>query len=1304
MSNKITITVDGRRIETASKIMLLEILEGIGSKIPRLCNHPSLTPSGACRLCVVEITKKEWPGYSKIVTSCLYPAEEGLIVATRSEPVLKLRRSLLELYLAQCPGSEEIKALARLEGVDGTSFTIEKEDNKCVLCRLCTRVCQERGPGAISTLSRGVDKSVGPNPAGKADDCTGCRTCAHICPTGAIPLKQEKQVLKIWNKNFAIPICSVQSDLCRGCGTCEEVCPFSVPIVRMYKDGLTVSQISASSCVGCGICAGACPTGAISQKKTAALSDFNGSLYKKDLRGKTIVFACSRSPLPDAENELIRVSCIGSVDISTILYCLAAGANAIALMCRDRASCPYSRGGDLGEKRLAVARELLGYCGLQKERAVLLQPYAGQDGPGKTWQEYKETIKSLANPMAEVYVWAGKRVSGMDLALEIVSWLKNRPELKTTIPAAIAALFAAPPAANPALLYLDRIPELQLLSTLIMDDELLQKTLEKAAELFRQKGIAVSCLGSAKELVQAHGQTVFSFSPVKADPMPGHTTFTTINELAGVKAAVAEEAFSFQFSPGKRKKLMARYRESQGPLLCSTPEHCLQYALLLKPGTWQQSLQEKPALLFVHEMNKSEKAGPRKTGTLRINNHPILLPMERREIDFTFNDRQLKAYEGEVVTSALYAAGITVFGHHEKDGAAQGIYCVNGQCSQCMVIADNRPVKGCMTPVLPNMKVYSLESPPDLNDDKPVKEVLPTLDEVAVDVLIIGGGPAGISAGIELGGVGVEVLVVDDKQELGGKLSLQTHNFFGSVADCYAGSRGIQIGKTMAADLLKLPTVKVWLNSTVIGVFSDGKFGVSANGKYKLVKPKKVLFTTGAREKSLAFPGCDLPGVYGAGAFQTLVNRDLVRCAERLFIIGGGNVGLIGAYHALQAGIDVVGLVEALPRCGGYKVHEDKIKRLGVPIWTSHTALRIEGREKVERIVTAAIDDKFQPIPGTERMFTVDTVLIAVGLSPVNELLQKAKAYGIEAYAAGDAEEIAEASAAIFSGKISGRKIAQSMGIDLPIPGNWAAFGELLKHHAGAAEPFRPKNLNSSVYPLIRCMQEIPCNPCIEACPNRCITMPGSILSLPEFNGECIGCGSCVLACPGLAINLVIDDYDAKKEKALLLMPYEFINDIIPLGKTVTTTDMEGNVVGKGKVIAYKTKESQNYRRLLLLEVPYKDKMTVAGFRIREIDEGQAPAIAAGEEADPVVCRCERVRKSEIVREIRAGIRDMNQLKAKIRAGLGGCNGKTCTELILRLFRDEGVPLAEITMPTQRPLVAEVHLGDFIAKGIEENR
>jgi sarcosine oxidase subunit alpha len=681
----------------------------------------------------------------------------------------------------------------------------------------------------------------------------------------------------------------------------------------------------------------------------------------------------------------------------------------------------------------------------------------------------------------------------------------------------------------------------------------------------------------------------------------------------------------------------------------------------------------------------------------RLTEHPVLPPLGGAEVAFTFDGRPLRARRGEVISSALYAAGVTVFGHHRKDGGAQGIFCVNGQCSQCTVIADGRPVKSCMTPVREGMVVESCEGVPALRDAA-AGATAPRLEDVAIQVLVIGGGPAGICAAIELGRLGVGVLIVDDKQELGGKLSLQTHNFFGSVADCWAGTRGVDIGHRLARDVSSLPSVKVWLDATVVGVFHDGKFGVSGPDGYRLVTPEVVLVACGAREKSLSFPGSDLPGVYGAGAFQTLVNRDLVRAADRLFVVGGGNVGLIGAYHALQAGIDVVGLVEALPRCGGYKVHEDKIRRLGVPVWTSHTILRVEGREKVERVVIAAIDERFQPVAGTERAFDVDTVLIAVGLSPVDELLVKAREYGMRVYAAGDTSEIAEASAAIFSGRITGRRIARDLGMEVPIPSDWEGFGEVLKHHGSEPALFRPVDTGEPVFPLIRCVQEIPCNPCTEACPEGLIAMEGGILGLPEYSRACLGCARCVLACPGLAINLVSSDYDPSGETALLVLPFEFVTSAIPLGGEVVTVDMEGGEVGKGTVIAYREREDFDRRKLLLLEVPFADRLRVAGFRIREPRDGEPVQVAEAGRVNPMICRCERVSRDEIVAAIRAGVRDMNQLKAMVRSGMGGCGGKTCTDLILRLFREEGVPPDEVTLPTIRPLVAEVHLGAFVTE------
>ena len=305
----------------------------------------------------------------------------------------------------------------------------------------------------------------------------------------------------------------------------------------------------------------------------------------------------------------------------------------------------------------------------------------------------------------------------------------------------------------------------------------------------------------------------------------------------------------------------------------------------------------------------------------RIKEHPILDVYRGDFFEFTWQGQPLAARPGERIASALFAHGTHTFGRHPKDGSPQGIYCANGQCSQCLVLADGRPVKACMAEVHPGMSVQPLDGLPAL---PPVEDArtLKGMATLHVPALVIGGGPAGLAAAMQLGEGGAACLLVDDKDRLGGKLVLQTHRFFGSVNAVYAGMRGIDIARVLAGRLSRLENVQVWLNSTVLAVFSDGKVGILKEGRqYVLVQPQVLVCASGAREKSLSFPGNTLPGVYGAGAFQTLANRDLIKPAQRLFIIGGGNVGLIAGYHALQAGIQVVGLAEALPQCGGYHVH-----------------------------------------------------------------------------------------------------------------------------------------------------------------------------------------------------------------------------------------------------------------------------------------------------------------------------------------------------------------------------------------------
>jgi sarcosine oxidase, subunit alpha len=679
----------------------------------------------------------------------------------------------------------------------------------------------------------------------------------------------------------------------------------------------------------------------------------------------------------------------------------------------------------------------------------------------------------------------------------------------------------------------------------------------------------------------------------------------------------------------------------------------------------------------------------------RITSHPILPIPKRREVPFTFNGENFLAYDGEVISSALIASGINVFGHHKKDGGPQGIFCANGQCSQCLVLANDVPIKSCMVQVQPGMRVKSLEGLPLLPADDE-RESLNEIPLTKVKVLIIGGGPAGINAAIELGKAGVSALLIDDKSELGGKLTLQTHAFFGSVADCWAGTRGIDIAKILTDELEKHPSIEVWLNASAVGLFEDHKVGIVHDGKYVLVEPELVLIATGAREKNLAFPGCDLPGVYGAGAFQTLVNRDLVRPTERLFIVGGGNVGLIAGYHALQAGIKVVGLVEALPKCGGYKVHEDKLRRLGVPILTSHTVLRVQGNGKAESVTIAAIDQNFKPIAGTEHTYEVDTVLIAVGLSPVDELWKKAQKYDLPVWAAGDAEEIAEASAAIFSGRISGRKILEHLGIDTTIPDVWNATAQILRSRPGATCEFTVPEKRAEVYPVIRCVQEIPCSPCADACPIHRLEIPGgNIVRQPSWEGpDCLGCSRCVAACPGLAIVLVDERADQSHLTALITMPWEFSEGVVRPGDRVQTVGFEADPVGTGVVKAVKRSPAHDRRRMVLVEVPWNDRHGVAAFKI-QVQHAEELPYEAPLTDETIICRCERVTRREIVEQIRAGVTDFNQLKATVRSGMGACGGKTCRELIYRIFREEGIDLKDVTPFTERPFLAEVPLKYF---------
>jgi coenzyme F420-reducing hydrogenase beta subunit len=179
---EITLKIDDREVKAKEGTTILEAAKEVGIDIPTLCYHHALSPFGACRLCSVEITDKR--GRKRIVISCSYPVEEGLVVYTKSEKVLKTRKLLLELLLARCPKVKKIQDLAREYGVQKPSFWVADAEEDCVLCGLCTRVCDELiGVYAINFANRGVEREVTAPYHKFSDDCIGCGACATVCPT-----------------------------------------------------------------------------------------------------------------------------------------------------------------------------------------------------------------------------------------------------------------------------------------------------------------------------------------------------------------------------------------------------------------------------------------------------------------------------------------------------------------------------------------------------------------------------------------------------------------------------------------------------------------------------------------------------------------------------------------------------------------------------------------------------------------------------------------------------------------------------------------------------------------------------------------------------------------------------------------------------------------------------------------------------------------------------------------------------------------------------------------------------------------
>ena len=189
------ITIDGKKIEAPAGATILKAAREHGIVIPTLCSHEALEQSGACRFCSVEIKQGK---RTKVVASCLYQVEDGLEVNTKSERVMNVRRTVLQLLMARNPEAGVLRELAQEMGIEPEKrFIPDTDKGKCILCRLCVKTCESVvGVSAIGLSYRGSHKTVGAPFGQDSPTCIGCGACAAACPTGVLTMSR-RSVLRV---------------------------------------------------------------------------------------------------------------------------------------------------------------------------------------------------------------------------------------------------------------------------------------------------------------------------------------------------------------------------------------------------------------------------------------------------------------------------------------------------------------------------------------------------------------------------------------------------------------------------------------------------------------------------------------------------------------------------------------------------------------------------------------------------------------------------------------------------------------------------------------------------------------------------------------------------------------------------------------------------------------------------------------------------------------------------------------------------------------------------------------------------
>ena len=676
-----------------------------------------------------------------------------------------------------------------------------------------------------------------------------------------------------------------------------------------------------------------------------------------------------------------------------------------------------------------------------------------------------------------------------------------------------------------------------------------------------------------------------------------------------------------------------------------------------------------------------------------IKNHPILEKNAVETVTFLYNGQEIRGEKGYTIAAALHRAGYQI---HSKSISERerSLACGIGKCGACEMLVDGVVRRICITNVDGVKEVKQL---PDNYLPQPYENPQTELNIYKTTVIIIGAGPAGLACREKLNEFNIPNIVVDNNAVIGGQFNMQTHQFFFFEKEKkYGGMRGFEIAKTLAGDNHD----GIMLNSTVWDILEGKRVAVKNIDTQEIfyIDAQHIVIATGAVPFTPCFENDDVPGVYTAAVFQKMMNQEHTLLGKNILTVGAGNIGYLTSYQGMQAGANIKAIIEAQPFEGGFPVQANRVRRLGIPVMTSHILLKAIPNEKRDGITGAIIAEckDFKPIPGTEKMIDgIDMINICTGLVPDDQLLIKGKEiFGANTYGAGDAIRIGEGTSAVVRGTQAAYEIAQSLGLRF----NYDDYLEISKEYIDSQqhpvrileEPYLPneERMKSKGFVLIDCLYGFACNPCAFACKYGAISKTATS-SVPSIDYEkCIGCMDCVYQCPGLAV------FGYNIDKMQVFLPVEYH---VEEGLEVFLVDNNGQKIGEGIIEKILKKNNKtNVARVKATTISGTDLIKARGFIVKtSYPEAVTLKTAPEIKGEMLVCHCDDVTVEELLKSVgnRTFI-SVDELKHITRLGMGACRGKRCIPRAKQLLRSYGIDVLGDATP-RGPLSNQVSMGDL---------